>query len=130
MWTYLRALAWLVAALFIITVTALAVMQKRGPAHSDLMLQGGIPATLYLPGPSAVGPANPFFVLFPKPAAERPPAVVLVHGFMADRETMSSLARKIAQNGYGVLAIDVSGHGANRNPLPEDFGSTSLRSDV
>jgi dienelactone hydrolase len=131
MWTYLRVLAWIVAGLFILTVARLAQDQKRGPAHSFVILPGGIPATMYLPGPGGFAPGNPFLAPFPRPVAERPPAVVLVHGFTADRETMSSLARKIAQNGYGVLAIDLRGHGENRNPFSSgESAPGGLRPDV
>ncbi len=130
MWTYLRVLAWLVAAWFILTVARLAQDQKRAPAQIDVVLTGGIPGTMYLPGPGGMAAGNPFLTPFPPPVAERPPAVVLVHGFIADRETMSSLARKIAQNGYGVLAIDMRGHGANRNPFGADFMPGGLRPDV
>ena len=59
-------------------------LENGGPAHAFVMLPGKEPATLYLPGPG-----EPFFNQFPKPVAERPPAVVLVHGFMADRQFMS-----------------------------------------
>ncbi len=63
--------------------------------------------------------------------AERPPAVVLIHGFMADRKIMSVLARRLAENGYAVLAIDVNGHGENRNPFNGgEAESNSLRADV
>ena len=44
-----------------------------------------------------------------------------MHGFSADRQIMSVLARRITENGYAVLAIDVHGHGANRNPFVDDF---------
>ena len=30
------------------------------------------------------------------------------------------LARRMAENGYAVLAIDVNGHGQNRNPFNGD----------
>jgi len=90
------------------------------------MLPGNEPATMYLPGPG-----DPFFVQFPKPAAERPPGVVLIHGFTGDRVLMSGLARRLADNGYGVLAIDVNGHGENRNPFNgSNFDSSSLRENV
>ena len=55
----------------------------------------------------------------PRPRGDRPPAVVLVHGFAADRILMSSLARRLAESGYAVLAIDVRGHGGNHNPVPD-----------
>ncbi|HEY6421573.1 MAG TPA: alpha/beta fold hydrolase [Candidatus Binataceae bacterium] len=111
----LRIGAWVVAVLFILTIARLAQLDKGGPSHSSFELPGRVPATFYLPGA-----ANPFFTLFPKPVDQRPAAVVLVHGFMSDRQMMSALARRITQNGYAVLAIDVRGHGANRNPFYSD----------
>jgi dienelactone hydrolase len=82
----------------------------------EMELPGNLPATLYLPENFAG------FAVTPVPAAERPAGVVLVHGYSADRFGTSELARRIAQNGYVVLAIDVHGHGANRNPYV-DFGA-------
>ena len=82
----------------------------------DLELPGNEPATLYTPRNFAG------FSVTPAPAAERPAGVVLVHGYAADRAGTSELARRIAQNGYVVLAIDGHGHGANRNPYT-DFGA-------
>jgi dienelactone hydrolase len=120
----LRLAALAVALFFIIAIGRLAALEKGGPAHADMFLPGDIPATLYLPAEG-----NPFFAP-PPPQAKRPPAVVLVHGFTADREIMSVLARWIAQNGYAVLAIDVRGHGANRNPFVNDFARPTLRPDV
>jgi dienelactone hydrolase len=108
----LRIAAIVVAVLFVVAVGRLGQLNRGGPAHEDLMLPGMEPATIYLPGPG-----YPFFNLFAKPVAERPAAVVLVHGFTADRETMSALARRITENGYAVIAIDVNGHGENRNPF-------------
>jgi dienelactone hydrolase len=123
--TSLRYVAIAIAVLFLIVVTRLDGLQRGGPAHSDVLLPGDVPGTLYLPGTG-----NPFFELFPPPQAQRPPGVVLVHGFTADRETMSTLARWIAGNGYAVLAIDVRGHGNNRNPFENDFARAALRPDL
>ena len=79
-----------------------------------MAIPGGIPATFYLPGP-----APEFGLPFPEPpgAGNGPPAVLLVHGYTTDRVTMSVLARRLANAGYGVLAIDVRGHGQNARPL-------------
>src|ERR1700683_4612970 len=112
----LRILALVVAVAFLLAITRLVRLDNGGPAHNDIELPGGEPATLYLPGAGF-----PFYQLFPKPAAERPAAIVLVHGFSADRQIMSVLARRITENGYAVLAIDVHGHGGNRNPFVDDF---------
>src|SRR5271168_995039 len=92
-----RIIAIVLAVLFFLAVARLGYLNEGGPAHDDLMLPGMEPATLYLPGSD-----YPFFQS-PKPAAERPAAVVLVHGFTADRETMSALARRITENGYAVI---------------------------
>lgn len=116
---------------FLLVLARLAHYQNGVPPHEDRYLPDGEPATMYLPGSSnEPGPDNPFFQGFPKPAAQRPPAVVLVHGFSSDRVNTSALARRIAQNGYGVLAIDVRGHGENRNSFLESKSEDGLREDV
>jgi predicted alpha/beta-fold hydrolase len=101
---------------FLLTLAWLARLQHGGPARQDIELPGNEPATIYLPGPG-----YPFYTSFAPPVEQRPPCVV--HGFTSDREFMSSLARRMAQNGYAVLAIDVHGHGSNRNPFSEGFES-------
>ncbi len=114
------------AVVFILAIARLARLENHGPSHTPIMLPGQEPATLYMPGPE-----RPFFMQPPKPADQRPPAVVLIHGFMADRKLMSVLARRLAENGYAVLAIDVNGHGENSNPFGGGVGdSGSLREDV
>jgi dienelactone hydrolase len=119
--------AFAVAIIFLVTMLPLAHFQNGTPPHRDETLPGGIPATMYLPGASnQPGPDNPFYQTFPRPPEQRPPAVLLVHGFSSDRINTSALARRIAQNGYGVLAIDVRGHGENRNP----FDERGLRDDL
>ena len=129
--TIYQAAVVVVAIVFLLIVTRLAHYQNGVPPHQDQYLPGGEPATMYMPGSSnQLGPDNPFFQSFPKPAAERPPAVVLVHGFSSDRVNSSALARRIAQNGYGVLAIDVRGHGENRNSFVESQTGHGLREDV
>jgi dienelactone hydrolase len=86
----------------------LASLEAGGPTHWDLVLEGGTPATLYLP----YGEGR--FARQPPPADERPLAVVLMHGYASDRENTSPLARSLARAGYAVLALDVAGHGDNR----------------
>jgi dienelactone hydrolase len=121
----LHVFALAVAVLFLLALARLARLDAGGPAHEFVNLPGQEPATLYLPGTGE----NPFFRVFPP--ANRPPAIVMVHGFTADRQFMSSLARRVAQNGYAVLAIDVSGHGANRNPFASGLANAdALRPDV
>src|SRR5277367_45651 len=109
------------AVIFLLLIARLTRLENGGPPHAFVMLPGQEPATMYLPGPG-----DPFYQLIPKPAAERPPAVVLVHGFTGDRVLMSGLARRLAENGYAVLAIDVHGHGENRNP----FNSGETQNDT
>ncbi|HUA33327.1 MAG TPA: alpha/beta fold hydrolase [Candidatus Binataceae bacterium] len=113
-----------VTVLFLLSVAWLAHLQNGGPAHQPIELSNGVTGMMYLPGPIEPARANPFYELFAKPQALRPPAVVLMHGFMSDSVMMSTLARRLAENGYAVLAIDANGHGANRNP----FGDTMTRS--
>src|SRR5208283_1297569 len=121
-----RIIAIALALLFVLAIARLAWLEDGGPPHTSIMLPGQEPATLYMPGTG-----HPFYMQVPKPAAQRPSAVVLIHGFMADRKLMSVLARRMAENGYAVLAIDVNGHGQNPNPFnggPGDAGA--LREDV
>lgn len=87
-------------------------LDQGGPAHADVWLEGGVPATLFLPGERTGREA----FLDPAPEGERPPALVLMHGFAGDRLSMSGFARRLAQGGLAVLSIDAAGHGQNRNP--------------
>ncbi|MGH6631532.1 MAG: alpha/beta hydrolase, partial [Burkholderiales bacterium] len=50
---------------------------------------------------------------------------MVVHGYTADRAGMSTLARRLTNNGFAALAIDLRGHGANRNAFGQDFGGRS-----
>jgi dienelactone hydrolase len=111
-----RPLRWLglfSGALFLSAATWLGVLERQPPPRADLTLDGGIPATLHLPGSE---PGLEAFLDAP-PRERRPPAVVLMHGFASDRRGMSVLARRLALSGYAVLAFDASGHGTNRNPF-------------
>ncbi|MBW2268544.1 MAG: alpha/beta fold hydrolase [Deltaproteobacteria bacterium] len=94
----------------------LARLENGGPAHADLMLAGGIPATVFLPIEGGREAARRHF-LEPPPRAARPPAVVAMHGFAGDRASLSGLCRGLARSGYAVLAFDAMGHGGNRNPF-------------
>ncbi|HUO05963.1 MAG TPA: alpha/beta fold hydrolase [Candidatus Binataceae bacterium] len=106
----LRGITLVIAILFLFTAIRLMRLNNGGPAHRTVELPGVEPATLYMPeNPDSSGVIAP-------PAVQRPAAVVLVHGFMSDRQMMGALARRIAENGYAVLTIDVHGHGENRNP--------------
>jgi predicted alpha/beta-fold hydrolase len=103
----------------------LAALEKGGPSHTDVLLQGGIPATFSISRTPGIR-----FLRGSFPAGTTAPGVVLVHGFSGGREMMSVLARWIAQNGYAVLAIDVRCHSANRNPFENGFLRADLRPDV
>ncbi len=111
-----RIITLVLLVLFLLAMVRLARLQSGGPSHQDVELPGGEPATFYLPGAG-----YPFYTSFAPPIEKRPPAIVLVHGFTSDREFMSSLARRMTQNGYAVLAIDLHGHGSNRNPFSQGF---------
>ena len=87
-------------------------LDRGGPAHADVWLEGGVPATLFLPGDRVGREA----FQDPAPEGERPPALVLMHGFAGDRLSMSGFARRIARGGIAVLSVDAAGHGQNRNP--------------
>lgn len=112
---YLRILAFILAVIFLLLLVRIVQLGNGGPAHQSFELPGHEPATLYLPGSGM-----PFYRLFPPPKEQRPPCVVLMHGFTSDRVMMSVLARRLAENGYAVVAIDAHGHGTNRNPFQED----------
>lgn len=84
--------------------------ERGGPAHGDVYLNRGIPATLYLPQ-DAEDDGD-----LPSPPAKgepRPPVIVMAHGYSADRASMSGMARSLARAGYAVLSIDFRGHGSN-----------------
>ena len=108
-------------ALFLLASFWLARLERGGPPHMDLLLEGGVPATLFLPGESGPDEAVARFGDAP-PYGARPPAIVLVHGFSSDRVAVGGLARRLAGAGFAVLALDVRGHGANRNRFPDGRG--------
>ncbi len=74
----------------------------------DVLIAGSIPAQIYLP------------------ATEKPPIVVVAHGFTADKEMMQSLAYSLVRDGFAVVTFDFRGHGQNvtgfdPNRLQEDM---------
>ena len=118
------------AAALVVHLVCLAWLgraERGGPVHMDLVIPGGIPATLYLPGPGSPGGFR-----FPEPPGpgNGPPAVLLVHGYSSDRVAMSILARRLAGAGYGVLAIDVRGHGTNPRGFAQDPEGANLFEDL
>jgi dienelactone hydrolase len=103
----------------------LGAQQRGDPPHQDITLDGGLPLTLYVPGD-----VDRDFQALPDPApvGQRPPVIVLAHGFGGDRALMSSLARSFAAAGYAVAAFDFRGHGTNANRFGE--AGNDLRADL
>ena len=126
-WTYLGVLA---LAVLLLDLAWLGRLERGGVPHVRIDLAGEVPATLYVPRPAS-GEIPPFGLPEPPPPGERPPVVVVVHGFSEDRAMMSPFARSLAEAGYAALAIDVRGHGENRNGLARGMGSdAALVADV
>jgi pimeloyl-ACP methyl ester carboxylesterase len=59
-----------------------------------------------------------------------PRAVVLVHGGQFNKESWSPQARKLAEAGFHVLAIDLRGYGQSSGPGQKDPLSAPLQLDV
>jgi len=114
---------------FLLASAWLGRLERGGPPHADLTLEGAIPATLFLPA-TGTGDGSSAFIEAPPPDA-RPPVVVLAHGFSSDRASLSGLARRLAGSGIAVLTLDLRGHGENRNRFPGGRGrADSLASDL
>src|SRR5260370_21682205 len=91
-----------VGILLLISIVRLSLLDDGGPTHSFMQV-GNEPATIYLPAP-------PPGIFEPK---THPAAVVLIHGLSFDRQAMNLLARRIASNGYALLAIHLPRNCAN-----------------
>ena len=111
------------AAGVVLVVVAVALLarlgaqERGGPAHTSLFSIGnGIPATLYLPGKLEEGQLP-----LQRPLGQRPPLVVVAHGYSADRQIMSPMARSLARAGYAVLTFDFRGHGSNASQFRGDL---------
>ena len=61
----------------------------------EVLIGGSIPARIYLP------------------EAQKPPIVIVAHGFTGDKEIMQSLVHSLVRDGFAVLAFDFRGHGQN-----------------
>ena len=48
------------------------------------------------------------------------PAVLLVHSYMRSRADWDQVAGRLHEAGFGVLALDLRGHGASVGPIPSD----------
>jgi dienelactone hydrolase len=107
----------------LVLLLRLGAQERGGPAHGEVSIGDGIPATLYLPEDAEDDGDLPT----PPPEGERPPVVVMAHGYSADRASMSGLARSLAEGGYAVLSFDFRGHGSNthrfQGDLRDDFAA-------
>jgi dienelactone hydrolase len=117
-----RVLCVIVALIFLLGTWWLGRLQRLGPPHFDTMLDGRVPATVYIPGQ----PGSLAYHPFPLPGKSRWPTVVLLHGYTADRASVSTLARRLAQNGIAVISIDFAGHGTNQNPFSPGITDKTL----
>jgi len=103
--------------LAVVLLARLGAQERGGPAHTSLVSIGdGIPATLYLPGKLQDGQLP-----VQRPLGQRPPLVVVAHGYSADRQIMSPMARSLASAGYAVLTFDFRGHGSNASQFRGDL---------
>ncbi|MHB8463873.1 MAG: alpha/beta hydrolase [Acidimicrobiales bacterium] len=94
----------------------LGAQDRGGPPHASLSIGNGIPATLYLPGK-----LDDTQLPLPKPIGQRPPLVVIAHGYSADQQIMSTFARSLARAGYAALTFDFRGHGSNTAAFKGDL---------
>ena len=53
-----------------------------------------------------------------KPFDASLPTIAFVHGALNDHSVWTLLARWAAHHGFGVLAVDLPGHGRSAGPLP------------
>jgi dienelactone hydrolase len=108
------------ALLGVVLLLRLGAQDRGGPAHMAVDLPNGAPATLYIPARLH----NDEFPL-PPPIGRRPPLVIVAHGYAADQQIMSTIARSLAHAGYAALTFDFRGHGANtaafRGDLDDDL---------
>src|SRR5947199_4242733 len=91
-------------ALAVVLLVRLAAEERGGPPHMDVSIGNGIPGTLFVPGKD--GAEFPF----QKAKGQRPPLVIVAHGYSADRKIMSTMARSLAKAGFAVLTFDFRGH--------------------
>ena len=74
-------------------------------------------------------PGVPMDLLVPAGAADAP-GVVVAHGFSGSRQLMRSTGLALAEAGFVVAVVDLSGHGANPTPLIRDDDGAQLTDDV
>jgi dienelactone hydrolase len=98
--------------LLVLAESSHRVAQMQATHYREEVRIGAMPAWLFLP----VAPPTDRFGP-PEPPSPRPPLVIVQHGFSADRQAMSWIARGLARNGFAVLAADFRGHGQNPTPF-------------
>ena len=104
-----------------VLMMALGAQERGGPPHTWVFMGDGVPGTLYMPGDAPDDMRFPE----PKPKGQRPPVIVMGHGYSSDQQGMSILARSLAKAGYATLTFDFQGHGANPHRFVGD-----LRNDL
>ena len=75
--------------------------------------QAGVPVDLLVPA-----------------GVEDVPGIVVAHGFAGSRQLLRSTALAVAEAGFVVAVVDLSGHGANLTPLIRDDDGAQLTDDV
>ncbi len=100
----------------------LGAQERGGPPHTGVYMGDGVPGTLYLPG-DTVDDGRRFPE--PKPPGQRPPVIVMGHGYSSDQQGLSILARSLAKAGFAALTFDFQGHGYNPHRFVGD-----LRNDL
>ena len=103
--------SWRVVVVVVAAVGAVVASFGLSAAQRDIEVFGAsygddIPATIYMPEEDPDEPV---------------PVVVMAHGYSGDRVGMSTIARWLARNGYGVVTFDVRGHGTNNRAFVGDI---------
>ncbi|MFC4071400.1 dienelactone hydrolase family protein [Actinoplanes subglobosus] len=71
----------------------------------------------------------PLDVVHPSGDGARP-GVVVAHGFSGSARLMAPFGDTLAARGYVVVLLDLSGHGANRRPLPDQVAGTDASTEA
>lgn len=130
---WVRGFGYVVVAMAVVIVVVTAPRlgaHDDGPARIGVGIpaadqEHAIPATLHIPGEVD---RDVQALPDPLPVGERPPIVVVAHGFTADRASMQAFAQSLTAAGYVVVSFDFRGHGQNRNRF--DHGGDLLIGDV
>lgn len=91
-------------------VTLLAVLVTGAPAFAAGGGRGPVREVVHIKTGDGVSLEGSFY----KPSA-RSPGVLLVHDAGASRAQLEPLAERLSKQGFGVLALDVRGHGASKS---------------